>query len=201
MADRLGHYVMVCFTFRGIDMTIINSNANEILPRFIRNRVHVWSMPGRFAHSAIGVVFALAMTSLSVITALAQQPARQPQQAQAPAAAPATAVPAPAPSAAPVASPAMASWQQALIAQLDRFKRYPAQAHGAEGVVSLGFRIDRQGKLVNSRIEKSSGSLVLDAEALAMIKRASPLPRPPSGIADDDLSIVIPIQYVAGKKS
>jgi protein TonB len=94
----------------------------------------------------------------------------------------------------------MAAWQLALLARLDHFKRYPAQARGAQGVVSLAFRIDRQGKVVSSHIVTSSGSAVLDAEALALIKRASPVPRPPTEIKDDDLSIVVPIRYTASNK-
>jgi protein TonB len=126
----------------------------------------------------------------------AQQAAPQPQ-------APITAPPAPAapasPSSAPPSpappSPAIAGWQQALVTRLARLQRYPAQANGAAGVVSLGFNIDRQGHVVSSRIVKSSGSTVLDAEALALIKRASPFPPPPVTIADADLTFVVPIRF------
>ncbi|HEY2529868.1 MAG TPA: energy transducer TonB [Xanthobacteraceae bacterium] len=123
----------------------------------------------------------------------------QPAPQQAPAATPGSA-PSPQASPPPASSPAMAAWQLALLARLDHFKRYPAQARGAQGVVSLAFRIDRQGKVVNSHIVTSSGSAVLDAEALALIKRASPVPRPPTEIKDDDLSIVVPIRYTANNK-
>ena len=54
--------------------------------------------------------------------------------------------------------------------------------------------------LVSSRIEKASGSDVLDAEALAMVKRAAPFPAPPAGIADADLTFVVPIRFTAGEK-
>jgi len=62
-------------------------------------------------------------------------------------------------------------------------------------VVSLAFTIDRHGGVVSSRIVKSSGSTVLDAEALALITRAAPLPPPPADIADSDLSFVVPIRF------
>ncbi len=119
----------------------------------------------------------------------------QPAPPTAPAAPPQQSAPKPAPS-----SAAITNWQKSLVAHLGRFKRYPAQARGAEGVVSLAFSIDRQGRVVNSRIAKSSGSAVLDAEALAMIKRAAPLPPPPAEIADADLSFVVPIRFAAGDK-
>jgi periplasmic protein TonB len=101
----------------------------------------------------------------------------------------------PAAPAQPKPSSAMASWYKALAARVARFQRYPTQARGAEGVVTVGFRIDRQGQIVSSQIVKSSGSAVLDADALALIKRAAPLPAPPAEIADANLSFVVPIRY------
>jgi periplasmic protein TonB len=94
-------------------------------------------------------------------------------------------------------SPEIASWQQALAAHLNRFKQYPARGRNAEGVVTVGFNIDRRGSVLSSRIVKSSGSEVLDAEALAVIKRAAPFPRPPAEIADSELSFVVPIRFAA----
>jgi protein TonB len=90
-------------------------------------------------------------------------------------------------------------WQQSLVAHLARFKSYP-HAGAAAGVVSLAFTIDRKGNLVSSRIEKTSGSDVLDAEVLAMVKRATPFPAPPAGVADADLTFVVPIRFTAGEK-
>jgi protein TonB len=96
--------------------------------------------------------------------------------------------------------PEITKWQQSLVAHLGRFKRYPAQGGVAEGVVSLAFTIDRKGNVVSSRIEKTSGSTVLDAEALAMVKRAAPLPAPPAEVADADLTFVVPIRFTAGQQ-
>jgi periplasmic protein TonB len=94
---------------------------------------------------------------------------------------------------------AITKWQQSLVAHLAHYKRYP-HAGAAEGVVSLAFTIDRKGNLASSRIEKTSGSEVLDAEALAMVKRAAPFPAPPAGVADTDLTFVVPIRFTAGEK-
>ena len=47
------------------------------------------------------------------------------------------------------------------------------------------------------RIVKSSGSALLDAAALDLIKRAAPLPPPPAEIADSELSFVVPIRFAA----
>ena len=96
------------------------------------------------------------------------------------------------------ASSAAASWQKSLVARLARLQRYPPQARGAQGVVSLAFSIDRHGNVVSNRIVKSSGSALLDAEALDLIKRAAPLSPPPAEIADSELSFVVPIRFAAG---
>lgn len=93
----------------------------------------------------------------------------------------------------------VSSWQRSLAAHLERYKRYPpqAQARGENGIVNLVFSIDRQGHVVNSHILHGSGSQILDEETLAMLKRAEPLPRPPSNIADNQLSFVVPVRYNA----
>jgi protein TonB len=90
---------------------------------------------------------------------------------------------------------AIATWERLLVAQLERHKRYPPQARGKVGEARLAFSIDRGGRVLTSRIVRSSGSPALDEEALALIKRAAPLPPPPAGVPDDRLSFVVPIRY------
>jgi periplasmic protein TonB len=140
----------------------------------------------RLEHNAIHVISTAMISALLVTAAVAQQNAPQPQQAP-------TTTPAPA---SPELVPATASWHQAVVARLARFQRYPAQAKGATGVVNLSFSIDRQGHVLNSRVIKSSGSAVLDTEGLSLLKRAAPLPPPPAGVPDSDLTFVVPIRFV-----
>ncbi|WP_407165996.1 TonB family protein [Bradyrhizobium sp. ORS 111] len=59
---------------------------------------------------------------------------------------------------------------------LQRFKRYPAAAHGAAGTTVLRFDLNRAGEVIASEISKSSGNTVLDREALELLHRASPFP-------------------------
>jgi periplasmic protein TonB len=46
-----------------------------------------------------------------------------------------------------------------------------------------------------SRIVQSSGSPTLDAETLAMLNRAQPMPRPPTQIPNSELSFVVPVRF------
>jgi len=130
------------------------------------------------------------ISAFFVTAAVAQQTAPQPEQAP-------TTTPSPA---SPKLAPAIASWQQAVVARLARFQRYPAQAKGATGVANLSFSIDRQGHVLNSQIIKSSGSAVLDAEALSLMTRAAPLPPPPAAVPDTDLTFVLPIRFEGSSK-
>jgi periplasmic protein TonB len=88
-------------------------------------------------------------------------------------------------------------WESELVAHIERFKRYPAdaRARGDRGVVLVGFAIDREGRVRGSSIVQSSGSLELDQEALDMLTRAQPVPRPPEGVPTTALSFAIPVRF------
>ena len=146
--------------------------------------VHACSRLPHLEPNAIAVV-STAMISALLVTAVAAQQTQPNQQAPTTATVPAS----------PELAPEIASWQQAVVARLARFQRYPAQAKGATGIVNLSFSIDRQGHVMNSKIIKSSGSAVLDAEALSLLTRAAPLPAPPAAVPDSDLTFVLPIRF------
>jgi len=83
---------------------------------------------------------------------------------------------------------------QALLAD---HRRYPRRARqlGQQGEARLFFAVDRDGRLVESRIEQSSGHHVLDREVLAMVERAQPLPPIPEPLARGRLELVVPVQF------
>src|SRR5262249_10518310 len=135
--------------------------------------------------SLVAVLPAAMISVLLVTAAAAQKIQSQPPQAPTTATVPTS----------PDLASAIGSWQQAVVAHLARFQRYPAQAKGTTGVVNLRFSIDRHGHVLNSQIIKSSGSAVLDAEALSLLTRAAPLPPPPAAVPDSDLTFVIPIRF------
>jgi periplasmic protein TonB len=101
----------------------------------------------------------------------------------------------PAPGASSRNPSALPNWKSALVAQLERHKRYPSDANGASGVSQLAFSVDRRGGVHNARIVRSSGSSALDHATLALIGRAQPLPPPPPEIQGAQIAITVPIHY------
>ena len=113
--------------------------------------------------------------------------------APSPAAAPA----APQPGLSPSASAAESSWRDRLIAHLQRNKRYPdgAQSRREQGTAVLSFTIDRDGHVLARHIVRSSGISELDAEVLAMVQRAQPLPPFPPSMPQARMNLTVPIRF------
>ena len=87
----------------------------------------------------------------------------------------------------------IASWRSSLLAHLNRYKHFPEGARPA--VVRVAFAIDGQGRVLSARLAQSSGDAILDAEAVAMIRRASPVPTPPAGMTTGAISLTVPVRY------
>lgn len=86
------------------------------------------------------------------------------------------------------------AWQSRLVAHLERRKRYPPEARTRreEGAAMVFFRIDGDGRVISTRLVRSSGHPALDAAAVALVQRASPVPAPPP---DAPQEITVPISY------
>jgi periplasmic protein TonB len=84
-----------------------------------------------------------------------------------------------------------------LLSQLNKYKQYPRAARAAHvtGVVMLHFVMDADGKVLSFEIAKSSGRPLLDAEALALIQRAQPLPALPPDFPTRTLDAVVPVEF------
>jgi protein TonB len=78
---------------------------------------------------------------------------------------------------------------------LQRFKRYPSSARGAQGVVVVKFVLDRAGAVIESAVTKSSGNDVLDREALEILRRASPFPPFPAVKPGPQDSYIAPVNF------
>lgn len=98
---------------------------------------------------------------------------------------------------APRLSSGQPTWQGLVLGRLNQFKRYPgaAQRLRQQGVPWIRFVMDRNGKVLSSRIERSSGFRTLDDEAVALPKRAQPLPKPPDDVTGNTIELVVPVEF------
>lgn len=91
-------------------------------------------------------------------------------------------------------------WDAAFRAKLDKFKAHPKPVPGQPntGVVVVSFTVARDGRLLNAYVLETSKSGQLDAAALLMLHRASPLPPLPRSIPQPRLSMRVPISFHGG---
>ena len=77
----------------------------------------------------------------------------------------------------------VSAYKTIVSSHLVRFKRYPdsARSRGAQGAPAVTFTIGSSGSVTGALLARSSGNLDLDAEVVAMARRASPFPLPPAG--------------------
>lgn len=102
----------------------------------------------------------------------------------------------PAPPAPQASTDRKASWEDILLAHLEKHRRYPAaaRASGRQGVAQVLFRMNRAGQLLSLRVLNSSGSSILDRAALDTVRRAQPLPSIPDD-RPDRMEIAVPIEF------
>ncbi len=99
---------------------------------------------------------------------------------------------APAPGASSRNSDAIPNWRSQLVAQIERNKRFSGSDRG---IAHVAFGVDRSGGIHNPRVVASSGSNLLDRDAVAWVERSQPLPPPPPEISGSMISITVPLRY------
>ena len=87
-------------------------------------------------------------------------------------------------------------WRDALLSHVQRHTRYPPLLQGrrVEGVAYVRIAMNCQGMLLEKAIHRKSGHRDLDAEAMATIERAQPLPAPEAA-PNDRVELVVPIHF------
>jgi protein TonB len=87
-------------------------------------------------------------------------------------------------------------WQKEVSAILERNKRYPseARANRKQGVAKIAFNMDREGRVLSTRLVTSSGSSALDEEALSLAHR-SHFPPPPVVFAGGEITVTVPVRF------
>jgi protein TonB len=95
---------------------------------------------------------------------------------------------------------ALARWQVAIAAHLNLFKQAPANTRRKSGpmTVQVRFSIAPDGRVIDVAVHHSSGEAGYDAAAVAIVRRASPVPAPPPSAAASDLDFIIPIRFQPG---
>jgi TonB family protein len=86
-------------------------------------------------------------------------------------------------------------WKKAVVSQIRGRQQYPADAPLQGGTVKIKFEIDRTGNIKSAVVETSSGSDVLDHAALEQLRTASPLPTPPTSVAGETISLIVPVKF------
>jgi periplasmic protein TonB len=98
-----------------------------------------------------------------------------------------------APAAAKPSPKALSAWRGKVLAHLASHKK-DVRA-GKSGTSMVTFQINRAGRVLSAQVVKSSGNQALDNAAVALTKRASPLPAPPGEIAGETLYLKVPVQF------
>lgn len=92
---------------------------------------------------------------------------------------------------------AVADYASLIRAWLERHKEYPRRARlrRLEGTATLYFVMDRKGRVLKYRIQRSAGSSILDRAVEAMIERAKPLPEMPDDMHQARLELIVPVTF------
>lgn len=98
---------------------------------------------------------------------------------------------------APALSSGVVTWQGLVLGALNRAKRYPsaAQLRRQQGAPWIRVVVNREGRVLSSRLERSSGFKILDGEAVNLPRRAEPLPKPPADISGETIELVVPVEF------
>lgn len=92
-----------------------------------------------------------------------------------------------------------ATWDAHLSAHFKRHLRVPDVAKHKSAKVWVKVTLDRLGHIASSSIAESSGDPVYDQAALAMLRRADPVPKPPPLVADAGLTFRLPVLFSVPK--
>ena len=89
------------------------------------------------------------------------------------------------------------NYQSKLVAHLRRYRSYPdaARRRRLQGSARVTVTINQSGRVVGVSLAGSSGHAILDREALAMVRRASPFPAIPSGLGKSKVSFRAPVRF------
>lgn len=88
---------------------------------------------------------------------------------------------------------ARTNYKGKVIAKLRRAKQAPRD--GRAGTATVEFTVQRDGTVSGIRLVRSAGNAALDEAAVAMVRRASPMPAFPDDIRQASLSFRVPVEF------
>lgn len=89
------------------------------------------------------------------------------------------------------------AYRRALMARLEAQRLFPGEARHKSwrGAGSVQFRVERSGRLLETRVIVGTGRAALDAAVLDMIRRAEPFPAIPETMPDE-MTITLPVEVL-----
>lgn len=94
--------------------------------------------------------------------------------------------------------PQTTNWQRKLSLIVKKNQKYPAgKTQG--GSVRVSFKLNRRGNVISVDVIQSSGDPDYDREAVAMVRRSDPFPKPPAQVSDDEIPFNIVVKFPATK--
>lgn len=88
-----------------------------------------------------------------------------------------------------------AGWGASIRSRIERKKRYPADAGGKAGRVTIRLTVARSGSLINAAVTQSSGNAALDAAALTAVQGAGKFPAAPKGLTNESYSFSLAMTF------
>lgn len=89
------------------------------------------------------------------------------------------------------------AWQKSVVQKISKEHIYPRSAiqKELEGVAKVQITIDRSGAITDYKIVEPTGESALDSAIPKMMEKINPIPTPPSSLADNNLTFVLPIAW------
>jgi protein TonB len=79
--------------------------------------------------------------------------------------------------------------------KVSRALRYPKDARGASGEVTVSFAVGSSGQLLRVSVQRSSGNAAIDEAGIASVQRAAPFPPFPSGTSRSHWEFSVPLLF------
>ena len=86
-------------------------------------------------------------------------------------------------------------WVGAIVARIEARKPDLDLHLKAPRTVAVTFVVGRDGRLVSSIVQKSSGDVALDKQAIAMLDHVAPFPPMPAALAEDHMAFTVLFRF------